>query len=273
MQPPLISHPTLFDAADLTAPATQGDWRAALPVTNLQDMQPGRVARTTNLSNTFVVVPFPQAIACTTFWAFATNLSASATIRIRAATSEANLTAAPGYDSGSISAWPATGRPTDYGLTRWSVFKKFTNSTAYVWWRVDFSDGSNPDGYIEIGRAFLAPIAFQPAVGMSYGWGNQYNPADVQNRTPFGHILTQARQRPRSFSMTFDWLSEAEMWDGINTLQRLRGLAGDIGICLDADATTYLHQRTMQGVFADIVPMVQPYFNIFSAKVAVVELL
>lgn len=271
MQAPLISHPALFDLATVDS----GDWRAATPVTYLQDMQPGRVARTTNLTNTFFVVEFTAAVACTTFWAFATNLSASATIRIRAATSEANLTAAPGLDvwSGTTSAWPATGRPTDYGLTRWSVFKKWTNTTAYVWWRVDFSDGSNSDGYIEIGRAFLAPIAFQPTIGMSYGWTNQYNPADIQNRTPFGHILTQARQRPRSFSITFEWLSEAEMWGGINTLQRLRGMAGDVGICLDPDATTYLHQRTMQGVFAEPIPMAQPYFNIFAAKVTAVELL
>lgn len=263
----LFAHPYYFDLATVDS----GDWRAALPVTNLQDAQPSRVARTTNLSNTFFVVEFTAAQACTAITLAQTNLTAAATMRVRGATSEANLTNGSAfYDSTAVTAWPATGRPTDAGMTAWTVFRKFTNTTAGVWWRVDLADGANGDGYLQAGRCVLA-AADVASIDVSRVFRRA--PADVVVRTDFGHTLTQARLRPRAIELTLNWLTEAEMWTGLADLDRLRGMAGDIVICADTDATTHLHRYVIHGVLGESIPFSNPQFGLFAARATVVELL
>lgn len=272
----IIAHARLFDLATLSAAA--GAWRETQTVSlaNLQNMQPGLKARTTDAStNTYFVIDFTSAggaVAVNLVALIATNLSASATIRIRGATSEANLTAAPGYDSGSISAWPTSGRPTDEGLTAWTVLKKLSNTTAYVWWRIDFSDASNADGYLEFGRAIPAPIAFNPAINFQYDWGANHAPADVVIRSPFGPTKTQKRLDVRSFDLPFGFLTEAEMWTQLAQLRRLRGLASDVVVCLDHEATDYLHHYTIHGLLGAPIEIRNPDFSIFAARVPITEL-
>lgn len=264
----LFVSPRMFDLATVDS----GDWRAALPVTNLQDMQPSRLARTTNLSNTFFVVEFTSAVIVNAIFLINTNLTASATIRVRTAASEANLTAAPTFDSTAVSAWPGTGRPTDEGLTRFNVFKSLANSTARVWLRVDLADGTNPDTYIDIGRC-LAGQAVQPAINFAYDWSWSHAPADVVVPTAFGHTLTQARLRPRIFNLPFEALTEAEMWASIGDLQRLRGLAQDVAVCLDSAATTYLHRYCLHGLLGDPIDFSQPFVDAYAGRVSLRELL
>lgn len=266
----IIAHPRSLDLATITGAV--GAWRETQTVSlaNLQDMQPGLLARTTNATtNTYIVIQFSAAVAANTAALIATNLSASANIRIRGATSEANLTAAPGYDSGSISAWPGTGRPTDAGLTAWNVFKTLSNSTAYVWWRIDFDDTGNADGYIQLARPILAP-GEQTALTTSRDF--QRAPADVVIDSPFGPTRTQARLKPRTFTLEFQWLTEAEMWAGLADIDRLRGRAGDLVICLDPDATSLLHHYTLHGLIRDIIPFSNPRYGIFVAKAMFKEL-
>src|SRR5690349_8106081 len=100
------------DAATLSG----GSW--AMDLSLLQDMQPTRTVQSTDATtgSTIIIVHAAAAMAWSGLALGATNLSSAATIRIRAAASEAALTAGPGYDSTAVSAWPTSGKPTDAGL-------------------------------------------------------------------------------------------------------------------------------------------------------------
>lgn len=228
-----------------------GDWTIGLPLANLQDMQPTNTARSTDATNvsTVIVIDAGTARAWDCLYLGRTNLSASATIRIRAATSEANLTAAPGFDSGAISAWPVTGRPTDRGLVWFDVFKQISPGGSFRWWQIDIDDDTNADDYVEIGRLVFGPL-WQPTYQHAPGVNRTFDPSDVRIKTPYGHTLTDRRLRPRVWSVPFPVMTRADAEDMAEEIMRLIGTAGDLVVCLEPEATTRLHRQTMLATFS-----------------------
>lgn len=155
----LIADCALTDAASLTASSAA----ATLPVTNLQRRQPGRVWRATGKTAEHIVIDLGVAAAINLVALVNTNLSAAGTWRIRGAASEADLTAAPGYDSGALSD-PSSPR----GL-RTQVWASF-GPASYRWWRFDLADPTGPDAAIEVGRLVI-DAAWQPSFNYQFGIG------------------------------------------------------------------------------------------------------
>lgn len=245
-EPLILLSPAASDAATVAASSEA----AGLPATNLQNVQPRKKWRSGGTS-AYLLVTYSVGVACTAFALVGHNLSGSATVRIRGANSLAALTAAPVYDSGVVSAWPVTGKPSDTSWPQHTLLKKFSNSTALTYWRIDLADSAPVTTYLEAGRLALG-ACWQPSINFDLsGTPIGFDISDVQTKSAYGGMFTERRTAspPRIFEIAIYALNKREAFDGIFEIQRLRGMWGDVICCLDPAETTDLHRMTMQGVF------------------------
>ncbi len=277
--------PSEFDAATLSG----GAWADGAPLANLQDMQPSRVARSADAeaASTSIVIDAGAAVDWDTL-AARVDWPAETLIRLRVASSEAGLVAAPGYDSGRISPWPASGRPTVVGRSTWDVWKEFAAGGSFRWWRLDIDlAGTDPlfsadfaadlyymaDGSAttDVGRLMVGTRR-TPERNRATEIERGYEPADVRLRTPFGHTMTEARPRPRAWSVPFDdaSASDAEL---LEDLAAELGVAGDLYVCLDPEADADLHRKLMLATIATPGRVAQRAYRVFRARLDLSELL
>jgi len=242
----LIATTALVDAGTLTGGGTLAD---ALPVTNLQTQQPGEVARWTSLTGMYFVLDLLAAAAVNVFALLAHNGTSAATWRVRGATSESNLTAAPGYDSGTASVWPATGRPTGYDTAKLASLLYLTPSQTYRWWRADITDAANAAGYFEAGR-LIADAAWAPARNLRADWELGYVDPAAPVRAARGHLWPGPESNPgREWDLTIRGLSEDDAANGYE-LGRTRGARKDILAIRNPELTTHLHRNMVYGLLA-----------------------
>jgi hypothetical protein len=223
-----------------------GTIAADLPVTNLQVDQPSEPCRWTSLSGMGVQVQLAASAAIGLVYLGAHNGSAAGTWRIRAATSSANLTAAPGFDSGSLSLWPASGKP-DPAAARLSSLAIVAPGAAYTWWRIDITDAANADGFFEAGNLVL-DVPFTPE--RAQDWGTIYGRADetpqlrAKSGTLWpGEIPGGAVQRVR-----LSRLSEDEAFGTFWEVERRIGLRKPLLVVPDSDDTAHLHRKMIFGL-------------------------
>lgn len=250
-----------------------GTLAGTLPITNLQTYQPGEVARWTDLGTIAVEVDLTAAIGVNVFAFGPHNGSASAQVRIRAATSQAALTSSPSYDSGLISAWPATGRPTGYGYESdklWSFFW-FDPVKTFRYWRLDVSDASNPDEFFDIGRLYIAD-AWQPLIGARTGASKGFSDPSEHQLAIGGQTWVVSRSRSRTLDLTLGFMSEDEMETNVYEIQRRRGIAKDILLVRDPLATTHLHRNLIYGLMTDLPAIINAHYGLFEARFVVKEL-
>lgn len=124
-------------------------------------------------------------------WAVAclsrTNLTSGATIRLRAGTA-ANLVSAPTYDSGTIPAGVAIGIGQALHILPSAV------SAAAL--RIDLSDPTNPDGFLNVPLAFAGPVA-GASIAPDSDMGLDVRQADTTTRT--GVVFTDPLSRARGW--------------------------------------------------------------------------
>lgn len=232
----------LVEGATLTASSAQ----TSLPVTNLVGPTPSKVWRSTSLSSVYITIDFGSATAVDTLAMVAPNWTTSATWRLRGATSEANLTAAPGYDSTAVTPWPGGTKPTEEWQQHAPILRLGSTQT-YRWWRIDLADAGNTDGYLEAGALLLGA-----AVGVTYeswaGFSIDDEPSDIVSDTLYGRTVVEERDPVRVFNIPFRVLAEADVFGGLGTMLRERRASRPFLVCLDTDQTTYLHVATLYGL-------------------------
>jgi hypothetical protein len=243
----LILNPADSDAGTLTADSEVTTLGAA----NLLDMDPAKKWRSNGVTTAALTLVLAAPIAADTLALVAHNLSGVGTLRVRGADSEANLTAAPAVDTGWVSAWPVTGKPTTPGWPHFTSLVRWTAAGLFQYWRIDIADASLALTYLEAGRLVLGE-AWQPSFNFDIGGTPLgFDSMDVQSKTPYGRTFTDRRTTSpaRLFEIAFYALTVREAFDGAAEIQRLRGLWGDVICCLDPAASTDFHRFTMQGVF------------------------
>jgi hypothetical protein len=230
------------EGATITASSEQ----TLLPATNLIGPTPSKVWRSSGLSSVYITVDFGTATAVDTLAMVAPNWTTSATWRLRGATSEANLTAAPGYDSTAVTPWPGATKPTETWLQH-APFLRLGSTQTYRWWRIDIADAGNTDGYLEAGALLIGT-----AVGVAYeswsGFVIDDEPNDIVADTTYGRTLVEERDSCRVFSIPMRVLAEADVFAGLGTMMRERKASKPFLVCLDPDQTTYLHLVTLYGL-------------------------
>lgn len=242
----LILSPADSDAAVMAA----GSQVATLPVANLQDYQPKKVWRSGGTTD-YVTAVFAAPVAANMLALVGHNLSAAGVIRVRGAASLAGTTSSPPVDTGWVSAWPNTGKPTSANWASYLSPVLWANDAEYQYWRVDIADPSAARSFIQAGRLMIGRY-WQPSINFDLGGTPLgFDQQDVQVATDYGQTFTDRRTRsaPRLFALTMSAGDKREVLDGIAEIQRLRGMWGDVVCLLDPNATTDLHRHSMQGVF------------------------
>lgn len=150
--------------------------------------------------------------------------------RLRVATSEADLTAAPNFDSGWIDYWPTGSDLSNY--VRPHRLYTFGTSGAR-WWRVDFDWSANPDGYVRGARLILG-TKLTPVDSAAPGWDFGHAEDVVETEDMDGGESTRPRGSRRK--LTFGWhpggLTKAE-GAAIHELLLERGSSRDVVVCVD----------------------------------------
>lgn len=280
-----ICYPNVTDKATLSG----GSYTTLLPLNNAKDRILAKKARTTNLlaaSTQFnMVLPGFQAVGC---FAIANhNFSVNATFRIRlyAENNFTNLV----YDSGFLEVWPAvydtvldleweydnywTGDPSQEDIEAYTtLLTHFFDPKVVKSARVELLDTSNPAGYLEFGRVFLANT-FQPRINMSlnpsFGFTNQTEIEQALDTTEYFDV----KRQKRSFSFTLDGLDEAEAIQKVNSMQRILGVNGEVLVAynLKTDDISYI-ARTFLGRNREVSPLTQPFNDRYSATIDILEI-
>lgn len=140
----------LIDAATVSG----GSWGASTPVTNVQTEELSEYARSSTDSATDTVIDADFGSASTVYAVaiVAHNLSSAATINIKLGTSAG---ATDVYTTGAVNAWSITKPDRMTGL-HFMAFHVLPVAKSARYLRINVSDESNPDGYVQIGRVFVA---------------------------------------------------------------------------------------------------------------------
>lgn len=238
----------LVDLATLTASSEV----STLPVTNLQKKQPARVYRSGNKTPT-ITIQLATSYACNALALVGHNAAAAATWQFRGATSQANLTAAPTVNSGSVSMWPASGKPdTDYayGFPYLSSLVLVTNSTPLTWWSIAITDSTNSDNF-QAGRLMLGR-AVRPTMTMSINGGIQPFSAGEQRMSDFNEMTLEERGvNGRRLLLPFGSIDKTDFHQYILPFAMKHGKAKDFFFSMEPTATTEFLAYSGQFVFED----------------------
>lgn len=257
-----------MDGATLAASSALA---ANYPLSNLLTIQPGERARFSTPAAAYVEIDLGSAKAVTFAGLLGHNGSATGEWRVRGATSQANLTSSPGYDSGSggTSLYPTSGK---YDADIQHSFMSFA-SQSYRWWRIDVDDTSNADGYFQAGRIILAN-AWSPEINFSFGMGIGWIDPSPTEQSVAGHLYPLERPKHRVFTIPFQFQTEADMLGGLYEIERTRGASKDIFVVLDKDDDAQLHRRMLHGLMVGTTaPISLEFFRRYSTSLRVEELL
>lgn len=264
----VIANPSIINAATVTA----GSALASMPVSNLLSKQPKRCWRSDDLGSLYLVIDLLTAQSINLIALLFHNASTAATWRLRGATSEANLTAAPSYDSGSVNMWDG-GWPTDqYPL---HSIKWFGDSPeTYQYWRIDISDAANSDNYFQAGRLYIDNAWQLPAYkNIEFGWDVHFIDPSSKARSKGGQLNAETMQSWREIVLPINWQTEDEMYNNLFELQRRQGTTGDVFVMRDPDATTHLLRQSIYGAMKQLPPITNLQAQVFRSRLLIEEML
>ena len=263
-----ICDTALADAALVTADTAA----PGVPATNLQTSQPGEVWRSNYVASGTFVVDLGEAAPVRAIALLYSNLSDTATWRVRGAASEAALGNAPRVEVAQAfgSTLPRDARGWRHGLAylrRAAAAAIWTNR----WWQIDLSDAANPDGYLEAGRLVMAD-PWQPECNLSLGWDFIRRDASLVERMVGGQLRTELRGAHDEFAFDLDWLSRAEAYANLGPLLdgRRKGGAGDLLVIRDPTAPDW-DAEMIYGPPATERTFGRPYIHYYRTRITVQE--
>lgn len=247
-----------------TAVLSGGSWLAELPLSNLQNEVQARVARSADASqsSTWFDVDMLRPRMIRAIALPAHNLSLRAGFRIRGAGSDPDFVTTV-FDSGELDVWPTIypfgtvpfgadnwwgGKPTERdrrGLNPTLIYL-LPQSMGVRRLRFEFFDEGNADGYIQIGRLFVAD-GWQPEVNVgpgavAHGWEDQ----SLIMAAMSGAEYKDRRAKRRTARFAFEMLTEAEAMRA-HDLMRLCGTTEEVLYVHDPDDTTHAMRRRWLG--------------------------
>lgn len=206
---------------------------------------------------------------------------------------DANLVTGTGiiFDGGWNDVWPAGVIPTD--LLEWEddnfwlgtlsqqaragyqspYILKLANITTLRYWRVEISDTGNSDGYIQIGRLFMAR-GWTPSVNYAYGGSLGYQDPTPVETSLSGAEYFDIRSKFRVMNFDLEYISDTEAYSYALDLQRVAGISGEVLVMPDGGEDVGQQPlRSFVGRLRQIGAVTQPKPAAFSVKFEVKELL
>lgn len=256
----VIAMPLWSDNATLTA----SNEEETLPGTNLQKTQPTDLWQTQDLSNIYLELDRGSQKNFDLIALLWTNASSNATWRIRAANSQANLTAAPGLDTDSspqMTFWASSGL-TDWDRTHGMYLASSVQT--YQWIRIDIFDAGNSDGVFKAGRLFISE-SWQSSKNDSFGREIGFLDLGSQDLMSNGSLIATQRARVNRANFSIGFLDEDEMMNNAFEIDRLRGITKDVLVVFNPDSSdSHRHKKMIHGFFTRSNPVSHPAYNIYS---------
>lgn len=223
---------------------------AGFGVANAQNYRPQKVWRTSGISGEWITFDLLAGVACTACAFSGVNWSSSAVWTIGASNSSATAArTSPSFTAVSGASVWIGGKPTAPRWPIYSAFAVWTNTTAYRYWAVTFTD-SGGSGSLDIGRAMIG-AAWQPARqfdvnGVGMGWAG----ADSVSRSAWNQSIIERRGfTARRWDLSWTTITRAEARTGAMQLARQRGNGGDFFLSLDPTDTTNFAEESAQCKF------------------------
>jgi hypothetical protein len=215
------------------------------------------------------------------------NLSGAATWRIRAY-SDAGLTDLL-YDSGVNEVWQAlygqdqlewhndnfwSGQILDEDLEGhyWNAIHVLPASVSARYWKVEVSDSTNYDGYVQAGRVFLSE-AWVPTYNMSYGANIGYNSRTEVEEAWDGSEYFDIKAPYRVVQFSLEYLQHEEAMTRALDIQRVAGTHSEVLFVWDPEDVQQLIRRSFLGRLRELNPIEQPYHNAYQTSFVIKELL
>lgn len=278
----IISAVNYVDSGTLTV----DDEAATLPGTYLQDRQLVRVWRNTQ-TTAQIDVDFGQSRIVDFVALVRHNISTTGTIRWRLSTVSNFATTV--YDSGVIDAWPIV---EEYGTLPWGVFSwggylnptvaaDYTISSFDVldstvqarYLRVDISDASNTDGYLQAGRLISGP-AYRPSINYANGVEFEFVDESRVTKSRGGQTFIDEVERFRRIRFDLINLPENEIFQNVfNHLDRLKGVAGDILIIPQPDKPSTWITQNIYGRITNTDPIINSALTYYGRRIEVEEMI
>lgn len=278
----IISSTNYSDSGTMTVDDAVG----TLPITNLQDQQIVKIWRNTQTSAQ-IDVDFGQQRIIEFMALIRHNISQTGTIRWRL--SNASDFSTTVYDSGTVDAWPVV---EEFGTLPWGVFQwggrlnpevaaEYTVSSFDVldaaaqarYLRIDISDPSNSDGYLQAGRLISGP-AYRPSVNYANGVQFEFVDESRVTKSRGGQTFVDEVERYRVMRFELINLPENEIFGNVfNQIDRSRGISKDILVIPQpADATTWITQN-IYGRIRQTQPITNSALDFYGRLIEVEELI
>lgn len=205
---------------------------------------------------------------------------------------DAELLAGSGviYDSGWVDVWPAGMIPLslleweedNYWLGTLSQNTRAGYQSPFIHllsaaqtlqhWRVEVGDTFNTDGFVQIGRLFMA-ATWVPSVNYAYGAGLGFEDPTLIDTSLTGAEFFDVRSRFRVFDFELQFVTATEAYNNVLELQRLSGSSGEVLVVPDSDDAITQPARAFVGRLRQIGAIKQPQPTAFSVAFQVKELI
>lgn len=244
------------DAAFATVAFSGGSWQASLPLTNLRDGKLSTVARSTDAAeaNTKFDVDLgvPRNIKLAGIPDH--NLSRTGQYRIRG--SQVSDFSTVEFDSGTVDAWRTIypfgtlafedaawwdGKLSEEDAVNYKqpIVEVLDNDVIARYWRFEFFDTTNADGYVEFPRVFLTS-GFQPTINVAPGSTIGWETDTVKRTSLGGSRFFDNRAARRVLRVLFDKHDFDEMMTWNFDMQNILNLDQQVFIVFDSADTSNL---------------------------------
>lgn len=188
-----------------------------LSADGILDDRRSRVLRTTSTADQVINLTWSADVLFTGVVIGRHNLSEDGTIRVQIYSDAAMTTEV--YDSGAVDAlYPVTLGALDFGVDPLGeAVKEFDFNNTPIWTtattgrglKITLSDGSNADGYLQVGRVFAGRY-IEPTVNMDLGYILSYVDKAKQYRTEGGSLHAEPGVAYRRIRFRLSWLDDSE---------------------------------------------------------------
>lgn len=208
------------------------------------------------------------------------NVSSEATIQLRIADSEANLTSAPMY-SDTRTFWhePAYGP-----FTASTIIKPFPRGGHHLfvisaddadadmrWWRIDIDDqGNNTDGWVQVGVINIGDV-FEATNPINNGWSFGASPIWVGQTAMGGQRYRRSVAAPGVLEATWQMTSQAEA-NRLHNIVRNNAEAKAVLCVIDAEDDAGIMNNLAWGHMTATQPIAVPHYGLWQTTLRVEEM-
>lgn len=267
-----------------------GSWIGSLPLTNLQNRQVQKVARSTNvaLASTRFDINLGAQRSVGVVALVVHNISVLGKVRITGADNAAF--SSPLYQSAWIDVWPSNMIPTslleweddNFWLGTLSAEARAGFQSPFIhilpaavslqYWRVEVDDTLNSAGYVNIGRLFIAR-GWTPTHNYSYGATVGYDDQSPVETSLSGAEFFDQRSKYRMMNFDLRYITGTEAYSYALELQRIAGISGEVLVVPDPDDTATRPLRAYVGRLRQLGRVKADLPDMYSVNFEIKELL